>query len=139
MLDSTNDVTLLASSLKLFFRELPSFIITKDVCLAIAPYIDSKDKDTVIPIIQKAIECGGLDMTAQKVLAHLMAHLNRLSKMPENKMDAKNLSVVFSPNLVENAVGQRRHESIMSEMHLNNMIVELLITHAPDIFAYIHK
>lgn len=98
-----------------------------------------EDKATMIPIIQKAIECGGLDMTAQKVLAHLMSHLNRLSKMPENKMDAKNLAVVFSPNLVENNVGQRKHESIMSQLHLNNLVVELLITHAPDIFAYIHK
>ena len=67
-------------------------------------------------------------------LRFLMLHLNRVSLHPSNKMDAKNLATVFSPNLVHSVTEARRPESIISEMELNNVIVEHLIRHANEIF-----
>ena len=53
----------------------------------------------------------------------------------ENKMDARNMATVFSPNLVHSEeTGARRPESIMYEMEWNNLLVEKLITNVNNIF-----
>ena len=48
-------------------------------------------------------------------------------------MNTSNLATVFAPNLVHSAVGSRRPESVMSEIELNNIIVEKLIQNAKSI------
>ena len=53
----------------------------------------------------------------------------------ENKMDARNLATVFSPNLVHSETSlTKRPESIMYEMEWNNMLVEKLIINVDLIF-----
>lgn len=49
-------------------------------------------------------------------------------------MNASNLATVFAPNLVHSTMGCRRPESVMSEIELNNIIVEKLIESAESIF-----
>ncbi len=44
------------------------------------------------------------------------------------------MATVFSPNLVHSATAARRPESILSEIELNNIIVEKMIAHAERIF-----
>ena len=50
------------------------------------------------------------------------------------QMNASNLATVFAPNLVHSAMGTRRPESVMSEIELNNIIVEKLIESSRSIF-----
>ena len=76
-----------------------------------------------------------MDPLAMHVLGHLMLHLQRVSSHTKNKMDAKNLATVFSPNLVHSTTVARRPESLISEMELNNVVIEHLIVHAKKIFA----
>lgn len=63
-----------------------------------------------------------------------MLHLHRVAEIRENKMDSKNLSTVFGPNLVHSVTHARRLESIMGEMDENNIMIEQLITNAKEIF-----
>ena len=61
--------------------------------------------------------------------------LNDVSFLIENKMDARNLATVFSPNLVHSESSlTKRPESIMYEMEWNNMLVEKLIVNVDLIF-----
>ena len=67
-----------------------------------------------------------------------MSHLKRVADQKDNKMDAKNLATVFSPNLVHASITEaRRPESIISEMELNNVIIELLISNVDAVFDYL--
>ena len=50
------------------------------------------------------------------------------------QMNTSNLATVFAPNLVHSAVGSRRPESVMSEIELNNIIVEKLIENSKSVF-----
>ena len=78
---------------------------------------------------------SSLDELSLKVLGYLMLHLNLMASHTKNKMDAKNLATVFSPNLVHSVSGTRRPESLISEMELNNVILEHLIVHAKSVFT----
>eukprot|EP00095_Tigriopus_kingsejongensis_P005231 maker-scaffold1237_size53912-snap-gene-0.8 protein:Tk05231 transcript:maker-scaffold1237_size53912-snap-gene-0.8-mRNA-1 annotation:"rho gtpase-activating protein 12" len=138
-LDSAKDASLLASALKLFFRELPELLIPREICEKLIPCVKSKDAPQMIKTIQGTIQRGGLDITSQRVLAHLMLHLNAVAANPHNRMDARNLAVVFTPNLVPSVSETRRPESIVSDIMMNYEVVRILIEHAQGIFSYIDK
>ena len=54
---------------------------------------------------------------------------------PDNKMDAHNVAIVFSPNMIgRNKCGNVRPEQMLMEMDWNNTIVEKLIIHVNQIF-----
>ena len=133
ILDSTKDVTLLASSLKLFFRELPEPLISKETRDALRG-LSGRESD-LGGKIRKLLEQAVPDTFTRSVMAFLMLHLSRVSKCSKNKMDAKNLATVFSPNLVHSVTTARRPESIIGEMESNNVILEYLILYADKIFA----
>jgi hypothetical protein len=50
-------------------------------------------------------------------------------------MGSLSLSTVFSPNLVQCIMEARRPESMISEMELNNIFVEILIENVHEIFS----
>jgi hypothetical protein len=76
-----------------------------------------------------------LDPLACRVLKCVLLHMKRMSDVKDNKMDARNMATVFSPNLVHSEeTGARRPESIMYEMEWNNMLVEKLIANVNIIF-----
>ena len=93
---------------------------------------DERDKSKLIEKCKKLIQT--MDVDSWRVLGFLLAHLNKVSGNSANKMGARNLSTVFSPNLVHCKSETRRPESMISEMELNNMVVELLIENAYDVF-----
>ncbi len=49
-------------------------------------------------------------------------------------MSSDNLAIVFSPNLVHSVTQARRPESLISEMELNNVIIQHLINNAHQVF-----
>ena len=52
----------------------------------------------------------------------------------ENRMDAHNLAIVFSPNIVYTTPQTSRPEQILMEMEWNNLVVERLLKHANELF-----
>lgn len=132
-LETTKDVALLASTLKLFFRELPEPLISREVRDSLLTVATSKGKNVAAcrSVIQKDLR--GLSL---KVLKFILEHLYRVSREPNNMMDAKNLATVFSPNLVHTASGVKRPESMISEMEHNNAIVRTLIEQVNEIFGH---
>ena len=137
LLQTTNDPTVIASALKLFFRELPEPIIPKEAIIEFYQIIQKRNAPDIASQFQKAIQRGGLDMMSQKVLKYLFCHLKKVSSVTCNKMGAKNLAVVFSPNLIHSSTDSRRPESLISEMEHNNWVIEALITHSEEIFNYL--
>jgi hypothetical protein len=51
-------------------------------------------------------------------------------------MGSLNLSTVFSPNLVQCIMETWRPESMISEMKLNNIVVEILVENVHEIFSH---
>ena len=49
-------------------------------------------------------------------------------------MDAHNLAIVFSPNIVYTTPQTSRPEQILMEMEWNNLVVERLLKHANELF-----
>lgn len=133
-LDSTNDVSLLASAMKLFFRELPDPMISKAVRdFMYQTVCTEKNEAKRLESLRKGVH--QMDEFSSAVLHYLLLHLRRVANEPANMMTPKSLATVFSPNLVHSAVTTRRPESIMSEMELNSHILELLIEHVEKIFT----
>ena len=94
---------------------------------------DERNKQRVVDVCRKTIST--MDKDSARVLKFLLLHLHRVSAEPANKMGCRNLSTVFSPNLVHCISETRRPESMISEMELNNIVVEILIENARDIAA----
>ena len=67
MLESTSDVSLVASALKLFFRELKEPLIPREAKQLL--YDSTKEKDTGkhVTLLRNAVQKGGMDITSQKV------------------------------------------------------------------------
>ena len=93
---------------------------------------NEQDKVKIVSAYRQAFKV--LDHDTAAVLEYLLIHLRKVADQPVNKMGARNLATVFSPNLVQTISETRRPESMISEMELNNIIVELLIENTYDIF-----
>ena len=67
MLESATDVSLVASALKLFFRELKEPLIPREAKQLL--YDSTKEKDTgkLVILLKNAVQKGGMDITSQKV------------------------------------------------------------------------
>ncbi|KAJ6245570.1 rho/rac/cdc gtpase-activating protein [Anaeramoeba flamelloides] len=95
--EKISDENTVASLIKLFFRELPESVFTNKntrELAQISKYHEKKQTSMLIEVIKK------LPKVNISVLAIFFPHLLRVSaKSSVNKMDIKNLSIVFSPTL----------------------------------------
>ena len=72
---------------------------------------------------------------SRRLFSSVFPQRNTYFIFQENKMDARNMATVFSPNLVHSEeTGARRPESIMYEMEWNNMLVEQLVANVNIVF-----
>jgi hypothetical protein len=93
-----------------------------------------RDKSRLVQTCQNSLKL--LEPSSEQVLCFLLIHLKKVADEPANKMGARNLSTVFSPNLVQCIMETRRPESMISEMELNNIVVEILIENVHEIFSH---
>jgi hypothetical protein len=93
-----------------------------------------RDKSRLVQTCQNSLKL--LEPSSEQVLRFLLIHLKKVAEEPANKMGARNLSTVFSPNLVHCIMETRRPESMISEMELNNIVVEILIENVNEIFSH---
>eukprot|EP00096_Caligus_rogercresseyi_P013760 TRINITY_DN6369_c0_g1_i2.p1 TRINITY_DN6369_c0_g1~~TRINITY_DN6369_c0_g1_i2.p1 ORF type:complete len:167 (+),score=40.80 TRINITY_DN6369_c0_g1_i2:476-976(+) len=139
--ESTKEFSVITSSLKLYLRELPEYLVPEDkksdffeaVNIRVHSTPDREDR----PVLEKLkIAVSSLEPRAQILLEYILRHLNFVASFEgDNKMGHSNLATVFSPNLIHSSSSaKRRPESLICENELCNYICERLIMGYKDIF-----
>lgn len=91
------DVHVLASTLKLYLRELPEPLLTFSLhheWMKSMAYPENQRLDVVKTIISK------LPQENRENLAYLIQFLAKLQHHPENKMSTSSVAIVMAPNLL---------------------------------------
>ena len=132
MLEKTKDVTLVASTLKLFFRELPQPIINEDLKNDLYSLSQAKPNGNQMHQVVK----DQTSMVEYSVLGYLCRHLSKVAQEPRNKMTITNLATCFGQTLIGGSGNSepRRPESMLVQMVETNAVIELLISHVDQIF-----
>ncbi len=140
MLEKTTDVTLVASTLKLFFRELPQPIISEALKNQLYAECYGRNKDQALGRLKQIVQANTNKME-HSVLGYLFRHLSKVAQEPRNKMTISNLATCFGQTLIvpaENSSQEtRRPESILVHMDENNAVIELCINHVHQIFTWL--
>ncbi|XP_031556486.1 uncharacterized protein LOC116293222 isoform X2 [Actinia tenebrosa] len=121
-----HDVNNITSLLKQFLRKLPEGLITAELY---EPFIEANKKEDPVERMW-ALKCLINDLPEHnyETLKYLLAHLKRVSDNTEkNKMEARNLAIVFGPTLVR--TGEDTMISMVKDMSDQCRIVETLLTH----------
>ncbi|XP_045473167.1 uncharacterized protein LOC123679748 isoform X9 [Harmonia axyridis] len=126
------DVHVVSSLLKSFFRKLPDSLVTNSFYLSFIRADKIENPKHRMQELKRLIK--HLPPHNYHTLKHLVLHLNRVMANSEvNKMDAKNVAIVFGPNIV------RPEEETMAEMVSNNShqckILVTLLNHASWFFS----
>ncbi|SPO35678.1 related to GTPase-activating protein beta-chimerin [Pseudozyma flocculosa] len=129
--DRFNDVSAITSVLKNYFRELPVPLLTFElhedfIRLAEAKLEAGAKAQQMVELIAK------LPAPHHATLRKLVRHLHRVQqRSEENRMNARNLGVVFGPTLMKS--GDPTQE--FAHMGGKAMTIEYFIEHAEDLFA----
>ncbi|XP_071049993.1 rho GTPase-activating protein 23 isoform X4 [Onthophagus taurus] len=126
-----NDVHVVSSLLKSFFRKMPDSLLTANLY---SKFIDAdKIENTIARLeqIKKLIKM--LPPHHYHTLKHLILHLKRVVENSNmNKMEAKNLAIVFGPTIVRAA--EESMETMVNDMTHQCKIVESLLVYADWFF-----
>lgn len=126
-----NDVHVVSSLLKSYFRKMPESLVTNALYQKFIEADKIEDPRLRLEEIKRLI--GRLPPHNYHTLKHVILHLkNVVSNSEVNKMEAKNLAIVFGPTIV------RAEEENMQTM-VNNMthqckIVETLLSYVSTSF-----
>ncbi|PWZ03747.1 RhoGAP-domain-containing protein [Testicularia cyperi] len=129
--DRFNDVSAITSVLKNYFRELPTPLLTFDLYDDFIRVVESK-QDTAAKASQMKELVARLPRQHNLTLKHLVLHLNRVQEQSaENRMNARNLGVVFGPTLM------RSPDPAQEFAHMGGkaMTIEYCIENARDLFV----
>ncbi|KAF5295367.1 hypothetical protein FQR65_LT01557 [Abscondita terminalis] len=127
-----NDVHVVSSLLKSFFRKLPDALLTSNLYSNFIEADKTKDPNMRMEEIRKLVRC--LPVHHYHTLKHLMLHLKKVTDNCEvNKMEGRNLAIVFGPTLIR-AV-QDDMATLVNDMTHNYKIVESLICFADWFFS----
>ncbi|XP_049823954.1 rho GTPase-activating protein 21-B isoform X5 [Aethina tumida] len=127
-----NDVNVVSSILKSYFRKMPDSLITVKLYPCFINAAKIEDPTERLKELKRLVK--SLPPHNYETLKHIVLHLSRVVEKSEiNKMEAKNLAIVFGPTIV-------RSESDNMESMVNNMtnqckIVEILLNGAEYFFS----
>ncbi|CAH0555994.1 unnamed protein product [Brassicogethes aeneus] len=127
-----NDVNVVSSILKSYFRKMPDSLITVKRYPSFIEADKIEDPEMRMMTLRRLVK--SLPAHNYETLKHIIRHLNKvIEKSDVNKMDPKNLAIVFGPTII-------RSESDSMESMVNNMtnqckIVETLLTGADFFFS----
>jgi hypothetical protein len=127
-----NDLHVVSSLLKAYFRKIPDSLVTS----ALYPSFIKADKienpEARLKELKRLVK--SLPPHNYHTLKHIVLHLsNVVDNSDVNKMEAKNLAIVFGPNLVRPA--DDNMETMVNNMTHQCKIVETLLTAADWFFA----
>nr|XP_032821568.1 beta-chimaerin-like [Petromyzon marinus] len=125
------DVNVITGALKLYFRELPTPLVTYQAYPHFVEAAKVSDPAERLEQLRRALQT--LPPAHYDTLHCLMAHLHRVSQQEKhNLMSSENLSIVFGPTLM------RPHEqdvlATLNGMRHQRLLVELLIRHVQELF-----
>ena len=130
--DRFNDVSAITSVLKNYFRELPEPLLTFELYDELIKVVESRQDDVASKqeLIKELI--NRLPRQHYCTLQHLVLHLYRIQERSvDNRMNARNLGVVFGPTLMRSADPSQE----FAHMGGKAMTIEFFIDHAPELFA----
>ncbi|XP_068082173.1 rho GTPase-activating protein 21 [Anabrus simplex] len=126
------DVNVISSLLKLFFRRLPDALLTSELYSNFIEADKIEDSNKRMAAIKKLVH--SLPDWHFETLKYLLFHLKRVVEHSErNKMEARNLAIVFGPTLVRTADGDM--VTMVTDMSHQCRIVESLISHVEWFYA----
>nr|CAD7261965.1 unnamed protein product [Timema shepardi] len=127
-----SDVNVISSLLKLFFRRLPDSLLTTELYPHFIEADKIDDSNRRLVTIKKLVH--ELPDHHFETLKFLLFHLKRVvDHCDKNKMEARNLAIVFGPTLVR--AGDDNMVTMVTDMSHQCRIVESLITHVDWFFS----
>lgn len=119
-------MNVISSLLKSFFRQLPDSLLTADLYPMFIDADKIEDPQRRMATIRKLLR--DLPEHHFETLKHLMFHLKRVVEHSEvNKMEAKNLAIVFGPTLVRASGSRDNMVTMVTDMSHQCRIVESLL------------
>lgn len=128
--DQDLDIHAVTSTLKQYFRKLPTPLITYDVYDALLEAGQIQDKEKQAAALHMAV--SDLPDAHRVTLGMLIQHLARvMSFEPKNLMTPLNLAVVFAPTIMRPLSIERE----MSDMQVQRAAVQALLEHHEAVFG----
>ncbi|KIJ49481.1 hypothetical protein M422DRAFT_160632, partial [Sphaerobolus stellatus SS14] len=127
--EAYTDISSVTSVLKTYFRQLPNPLLTHALHEAFVGAAVNRDPQSKAHSLSTLI--FQLPSEHFHTLRYLMLHLNRVQqRAAENRMNARNLGVVFGPTLMRSSDPNRE----FADMAGKALAVEWLIENAPSVF-----
>ncbi|XP_022081602.1 SLIT-ROBO Rho GTPase-activating protein 1-like isoform X2 [Acanthaster planci] len=129
-LDELADINLVASVLKLYFRELPEPLFPTTLFPQFMECAKKFRDAERIPELNRLVK--ELPTSIMIVMRYLFAFLKRLAQYSdENMMDSHNLAVCFGPTLIQQS--ESDEDILLWQSHINDLI-QTMIVFQEDIF-----
>ncbi|XP_025156895.1 uncharacterized protein LOC105183805 isoform X2 [Harpegnathos saltator] len=129
-----SDVNVISSLLKSFFRQLPDSLFTAELYPMFIDADKIEDPQRRMTTIRKLLR--DLPEHHFETLKHLMLHLKKIVEHSEtNKMEAKNLAIVFGPTLVRASGSRDNMVTMVNDMSHQCKIVENLLNNVDWFFS----
>lgn len=127
--DPDLDIHAVTSTLKQYFRKLPTPLITYDVYDNLLEAGRLQDREKQALALRATV--GELPQHHRDCLEYLIQHLARvMSHESENLMTPLNLAVVFAPTIMRPLSIERE----MSDMQVQRFAVQALLEHHKEVF-----
>ncbi|CAG9860235.1 unnamed protein product [Phyllotreta striolata] len=126
-----NDVHVVSSLLKSYFRKMTDSLITVQLYPSFIKADKIENHTERMEQLRKLLRC--LPKHNYYTLKHIVEHLRRVADNCEcNKMDSKNLAIVFGPTIVRSEEGNM--QSMVNDMNSQYRIVETWLNHTKWFF-----
>ncbi|XP_015705815.1 rho GTPase-activating protein 32-like [Coturnix japonica] len=134
---SVRELHSVSSLCKLYFRELPNPLLTDQLYDKFSDAVCAATEEERVHRMQDAIQ--QLPAPHYRTLEYLMRHLASLAgNSSVTNMDAKNLAIVWAPNLLRSQQSQSAcasGEAACMELQTQSAVVEFIISHTDVIFC----
>ncbi|XP_061879208.1 probable serine/threonine-protein kinase kinX [Entelurus aequoreus] len=130
------DIHCVSSLCKAYFRELPNPLLTYQLYDKFAEAVAVQLEEERLVKIRDVLK--ELSAPHYRTLEFLMSHLAKMaSYSPETNMHARNLAIVWAPNLLRSKdieVSGFNGTAAFMEVRIQSIVVEFILTHAAQLF-----
>ncbi|XP_019739240.1 uncharacterized protein LOC109524090 [Hippocampus comes] len=130
------DIHCVSSLCKAYFRELPNPLLTYQLYDKFAEAVAVQLEEERLVKIRDVLK--ELPPPHYRTLEFLMCHLVKMaSYSPETNMHARNLAIVWAPNLLRSKdieVSGFSGTAAFMEVRVQSIVVEFILTHVPELF-----
>ncbi|XP_051943967.1 uncharacterized protein si:dkeyp-68b7.12 [Hippocampus zosterae] len=130
------DIHCVSSLCKAYFRELPNPLLTYQLYDKFAEAVAVQLEEERLVKIRDVLK--ELPAPHYRTLEFLMCHLVKMaSYSPETNMHARNLAIVWAPNLLRSKdieVSGFSGTAAFMEVRVQSIVVEFILTHVPELF-----